>query len=98
MLFAPLDHTFRHFALDFLLSVGWFVAFGLLLAEFSTTDCSKEVTEFGQIATGGLCNTKRAAYGFAFLAACFWAVTFVIGLWVTMRERKLKKRVAAPGP
>lgn len=42
MLFAPFDHTFRHFPLDFLLSVGWFVAFGLLLSEFSATDSATQ--------------------------------------------------------
>lgn len=91
MLFVPFDHTFRHFPLDFLVSVAWFVAFVFLLIEFKHTDCNQSTKQFGSIALGGGCNTRRSAYGFAFLSGCFWAVTSVIGAWVTMRERKLKK-------
>lgn len=92
MLLAPFDHTFRHFTVDFLLSVAWFIAFVFLLIEFQHTDCNQNTKQFGSIALGGGCNTKRAAYGFAFLSGCFWAVTFVVGVWVTMRERKLKNK------
>jgi len=92
ILFPPLDHTFRHFPLDFVLGAAWFAAFALLVVEFKGTSCTQGFSQEGQIALGGLCNEKRAAWGFAFLTGCFFIAGSVLGLWVYLRERSLKKR------
>ncbi|KAJ9651475.1 hypothetical protein H2198_009233, partial [Neophaeococcomyces mojaviensis] len=91
LLFPPLEHTFRYFPVDFILGIAWFAAFTLLMIEFKSVSCDQNLKLIGGIALGGECNKKRAAWGFSFLAGCLFLASFVVGLWVTMRERKLKK-------
>lgn len=90
MLLAPLDHTFRHYPLDFLLSVAWFVAFAFLFMKFQTTPCDQSGERIRAVALGGSCNTQRATWGFAFLGGCFWLGNTALGCWVSSRENKPK--------
>lgn len=101
MLLFPYDMTFRHYPLDFLLCIAWFVSFTLLMVEFAQTHCDKNAKAFVTLAAGGDCNTRMAAFAFAFLAGCFWLGTTIIGCWVTSREKQLKRRtihtISTPG-
>jgi len=104
MLLFPHDMTFRHYPLDFLLCVAWFVSFAFLWMEFAGTggpDCKAIGEELATLAIGNECHTREATFGFAFLAGCFWLGTTIIGCWVTSRENKLKRRtvytVSTPG-
>ncbi|KAK5947414.1 hypothetical protein PMZ80_001564 [Knufia obscura] len=101
MLLFPHSHTFKHYPLDFILAVAWWIAFAFLLIEFSSTKCSTKLSDFATVALGGDCNTRRAAYGFAFLSGCFWLASTIIGCWVVSREKKFKRRtvhtISTPG-
>ena len=101
MLLIPHHMTFRHYPVDFLMCIGWFVSFAFLLMEFNGTICEKDPRELETLLQGGGCNSGRAAFGFAFLAGCFWLGTTIIGSWVTWREKKLKRRtvhtISTPG-
>lgn len=102
MLLFPHDMTFRHYPLDFLLCVAWFVSFAFLLIEFTGTKCNPNLKDgLASLTIGDGCSTREAAFGFAFLAGCFWLGTTIIGCWVTSREKKLKRRtvytISTPG-
>lgn len=89
-LLLPLnDHVFRSFVIDFVLCIIWFATFALLLLKFTKHDlnCDQGLTAMSEITKGGLCNSLRAAWGFAFLSGCVWLGTFLIGLWVVIRQR-----------
>lgn len=92
LLLPPLEVFFRYFLVDLVLSITWFAAFALLILEFSHMDCEQGLRAVGSIALGGDCNTFRAAWCFAFLSGCVWLGTFVVGLWVVMRESNLKRK------
>lgn len=93
LLFLPsFKVLFRYFVLDLALSVIWFATFALLLILFTKTTCKKALKEFDALATGGACNSQRAAWGFAFLSGGLWLVSFVVGLWAVRREKKDKAK------
>jgi len=56
LLLIPLDYTFRHFPLAFVLAVAWFAAFALLIVNFGHGTCKQGAGEFATVALGGSCN------------------------------------------
>lgn len=94
MLLFPHNATFRHYPLDLVLCIAWFVAFTFLLIEFTGQhQCDQNfANNLPTIALGGDCNTRRAAFSFAFLAGCFWLGTTVISCWIVSRGKKMKRR------
>lgn len=91
LIFLPsFNLFFRYFVLDLVLSVIWFATFALLLMLFGTTSCDKTLKDFASVATGGVCNSQRAAWGFAFLSGGFWLISFVVGFWALRKNKKAR--------
>lgn len=94
LLFLPsLNVFFRYFLLDLVLSIIWFAAFALLLMIFTKTSCQQGLAAIGAIATGGACNSQRAAWGFSFLSGGLWLVSFVVGFWALRKNKKARAGV-----
>lgn len=95
ILFLPSSNMFfRYFILDFILGVVWFATFAMLLITFTKTRCEQAFKSFGAIATGGTCNSQRAAWGFAFLSGGLWLGSFVVGAWAVRKEKKERAKTS----
>lgn len=94
LLFLPsFNLFFRYCVLDLVLSIIWFATFALLLMLFGTTSCDKTLKVFDSLATGGVCNSQRTAWGFAFLSGGFWLISFVVGFWALRKNKKARADV-----
>ena len=90
---APYSHTFRHFPIDFLLGCAWIAAFVFLLLEFKgKSNCNQSVSDLATMTLPSICHTAQAAYAFAFLSACLWLTSSVVGAWICWRDRRQAKK------
>jgi hypothetical protein len=87
----PFTSTFMHYPMDFLLSAAWFGVFGALVNWLHKTGCGGAFNWSG-IQHSGTCNQWQAAEAFAFLSACFWLASALLGVFV---YHKLSRRAAA---
>jgi len=80
----PFSGTFIHWPIDFLISVAWFVAFGLLVNFIGPLDCGN-IFYWADITQQGVCQRWKADVAFCFLSAIFWLASALLGLWVMRR-------------
>lgn len=93
MWLLPFSAGFYHWPVDLLLAFAWFAAFGLLIDWADRHNCASNVFEWGGITKGSRCDVWRLSEAFAFLSACFWLASGLLGLWFINRARK--ERAAA---
>ncbi|KAI2625028.1 marvel domain-containing protein [Hypoxylon sp. NC1633] len=89
----PFAGSFVHWPVDILISVCWFVVFGLLVNALNGT-CGY-VFDWGNVSfrSGDQCGKWKAVIAFAFLSAICWLVSAVIGLiWVRDHETRAYRR------
>ncbi|EFR01454.1 integral membrane protein [Nannizzia gypsea CBS 118893] len=84
--FIPTSFSFMAWPMDFILSMAWFVSFGLQVNSLGSRNCGSAFNWTG-FTSNNPCGRWRAAEAFSFLSACFWLVTFLIGVWFTFRKR-----------
>jgi len=84
----PFSGSFIHWPADFLISVMWFAAFGLLV-DWLDGACGYVFDWSGiRVRRGGFCPKQKANIAFAFLSAIFWLASAILGIWwVRRRER-----------
>ncbi|KAK3686079.1 integral membrane protein [Podospora appendiculata] len=80
----PFSGSFIHYPADFVISVMWFVSFGLLVSWLD--DSCGNVFNWDNIALNSGTNTCaewKADIAFTFLSAIFWLVSTLLGIyWV----------------
>ncbi|KAI1428637.1 integral membrane protein [Xylaria sp. FL1777] len=88
----PFSGSFIHWPMDFLISVTWFIAFGLLVS-YLDGQCGA-VFDWGNIAfRGDQCGKWKAVIAFSFLSAICWLVSSIVGIiWVRDRESRAYRR------
>ncbi|KAH9906800.1 membrane-associating domain-containing protein [Xylariomycetidae sp. FL2044] len=89
----PFSGSFVHWPVDIIISICWFVAFGLLVDQLNGA-CG-DIFEWGNIAfhDDNPCGQWKAVIAFAFLSAICWLVSGIIGLiWVRDHETRAYRR------
>lgn len=78
----PFSSTFIHWPVDLLISICWFVAFGLIVNLLG--DSCGYIFNWSNVSPGGdPCGKWKAVIAFCFLSAICWLVSALIGLfWV----------------
>ncbi|GAP85812.1 putative integral membrane protein [Rosellinia necatrix] len=88
----PFSGTFVHWPLDFLISITWFVAFGLLV-NYLDGACGAVFNWDNVSIRGDGCGMWKAVIAFSFLSAICWLASSVVGLlWVHDRETRTYQR------
>ncbi|KAI3326144.1 membrane-associating domain-containing protein [Xylariaceae sp. AK1471] len=88
----PFSSSFIHWPVDFLISVTWFVAFGLLVNYFGGS-CGYVFDWDNVSIRGDQCGKWKAVIAFAFLSAICWLVSGIVGIiWVRDRESRAYHR------
>lgn len=83
----PFSGSFIHWPTDFIISLMWFAAFGLLV-DWLNGACGY-VFDWSHIRLRGndICAKQKAIVAFAFLSAICWLASAILGiLWVRRRE------------
>lgn len=82
----PFSGSFIHWPADFVISVCWFVAFGLLV-NYLNGACGY-VFDWSGIGFSGTntCAMWKAAIAFCFLSAICWLVSAILGIYWTHRR------------
>ncbi|KAI0205830.1 marvel domain-containing protein [Astrocystis sublimbata] len=89
----PFSSGFVHWPIDFVISVTWFAAFGLLVDYFGGSCGGVFNWDNLHIVRGDQCGKWKAVWAFAFLSAICWLVSAIVGLlWVHDRERRTYER------
>ncbi|KAI0012641.1 membrane-associating domain-containing protein [Xylariaceae sp. FL0662B] len=89
----PFSGSFVHWPVDIIVSICWFVAFGLLV-NFLDGSCGY-VFNWSGVSFGrdDVCGRWKAVIAFAFLSAICWLVSGIIGIvWVRDREARAYRR------
>ncbi|KAI0017437.1 marvel domain-containing protein [Xylariomycetidae sp. FL0641] len=91
---VPFTASFVHWPGDLLVSVTWFVAFGLLVNQLHGS-CGY-VFDWGDVGfyrRAGQCGEWKAVIAFCFLSAVVWLVSALVGfLWVRDHETRAYRR------
>ncbi|KAI1501925.1 marvel domain-containing protein [Biscogniauxia marginata] len=93
----PFSSSFIHWPIDLIVSICWFIAFGLLenyLDDTLNGACGYVFNWSGVSFYGSdQCGKWKAVLAFAFLSAICWLVSSIIGfLWVRDRETRHYRR------
>ncbi|KAK4214749.1 CASP-like protein UU5 [Rhypophila decipiens] len=82
----PFSSSFIHWPADFLMSIMWFVSFGLMVSWLNGS-CGY-VFNWSGISLDGTatCSEWKANVAFAFLSAICWLVSALIGIWWVRRH------------
>ncbi|KAF2421561.1 hypothetical protein EJ08DRAFT_653392 [Tothia fuscella] len=83
----PFTANIMHYPLDVILSFAWFAAFGALVNWLHKLNCGGAFQWQG-LTHGGQCNQWRAAEAFAFISACFWLASAILGFFIRHKARK----------
>ncbi|ODA80274.1 hypothetical protein RJ55_03232 [Drechmeria coniospora] len=88
----PFSSTFIHWPMDLIVSVLWWISFGLLV-NLVGTSCGA-VFYWGDVSLrGDECGRFKADIAFAFLSALLWLVSALVGiLWVRKQDRRAAAR------
>ncbi|KAF2143309.1 uncharacterized protein K452DRAFT_225060 [Aplosporella prunicola CBS 121167] len=73
----PFTSTFFHYPFDFLLSLAWFAAFGVLVNWVHRANCGGAF-HWGGITHNNYCSKWKANEAFAFISACFWLASAIL--------------------
>jgi len=92
-MFPTMSHM-MHIPADIVLSLAWFAAFGLLVNWLGKINCGSAFS-WGNINVhnDNKCSEWQASEAFAFLAAIFFAVSALLGIWVYYRGEPRKRTV-----
>lgn len=91
----PFSGGFHHWPVDLILALTWFAAFGLLIDWADRHNCASNVFKWGGITNGSKCDVWRLSEAFAFLSACFWLASGLLGLWFISRAKKERAAASA---
>ncbi|KAL2196584.1 membrane-associating domain-containing protein [Corynascus similis CBS 632.67] len=82
----PFSGSFIHWPADFIISVAWFVAFGLLV-DWLDGNCG-DVFDWDGISFRGTasCSQWKATIAFAFLSAICWLASAILGIYWVRRH------------
>ncbi|KAK8190035.1 uncharacterized protein BKA78DRAFT_148165 [Phyllosticta capitalensis] len=86
VLLIPFTFTFLHYPWDLILSMAWFASFGLLVDFVDDNLTCSGPFHWGGLANGSYCSKWKADEAFAFISACFWLVSFLLGAYVFHRR------------
>ncbi|KAI1366182.1 integral membrane protein [Xylaria arbuscula] len=90
----PFSSSFIHYPLDFLISVTWFVAFGLLVSYLDGA-CGATFNWSNIAFRNDQCGEWKAVIAFSFLSAICWLASAIVGIiWVRDRETRAYRRRA----
>jgi len=92
----PFSGGFIHWPVDVLLSVGWFVAFGLLVKFIGPLQCGS-IWNWSNLTEKSQCEKWKADIAFIFLSAIFWLVSALVGIWFVYRHKHTRSSDAALG-
>jgi hypothetical protein len=81
----PFASSFIHWPMDFLLFAGFMVAFGLL-ANYIGPNCGS-IWNWHGLTGHGSCDKFKADIAFTFLAAIFFLVSAILGVYVMHKRR-----------
>ncbi len=82
----PFSSSFINYPVDFLLSIMWFVAFGLLANWFGNGCGNIIVWNRFWFARGRTCSELKADIAFCFLSAILWLISAMVGVYWTHRQ------------
>jgi len=85
----PFSGGFIHWPVDILISVGWFVAFGLLVNFIGPKHCGS-IWNWSNFTQKSLCEKWKADVAFTFLSAIFWLVSALVGIWFVHRHNRTR--------
>ncbi|KAK0638908.1 membrane-associating domain-containing protein [Cercophora newfieldiana] len=90
----PFSGSFIHWPTDFIISVMWFVAFGLMV-DWLNGACGNVFNWDGiTINDNNTCSQWKANVAFAFLSAIVWLVSAILGIyWVRRHTRTHRSTV-----
>ncbi|KAH8671303.1 marvel domain-containing protein [Xylariales sp. PMI_506] len=91
----PFSGNFVHWPVDVIISICWFVAFGLIVNLLGSNGTCGYIFDWNNVALNGVdqCGNWKAVIAFAFLSAICWLVSAIIGvLWVRDHERRTYSR------
>ncbi|KAK5987172.1 hypothetical protein PT974_11290 [Cladobotryum mycophilum] len=93
----PFAWSLVHWPVDIVISICWWVAFGLLV-NWSHGSCGRTF-DWGNVSPwGNFCGRFKANEAFAFLSAVLWLVSALVGIfWVSRHERRTRVDGARPG-
>jgi len=95
----PFSGSFIHWPVDFIISVAWWVSFGLLVNLIG--DSCGYIFNWNGIQVqgqGDTCPQQKANIAFAFLSALFWLVSALLGIfWVRRRTAAHHKTAPVDG-
>jgi len=83
----PFAGSFIHWPIDFLLFVGFMIAFGLLTSFIGPLHCGSVFNWHG-ITGKSTCSKFKADIAFCFLASIFFLASGLLGLYVVGRKRR----------
>jgi hypothetical protein len=85
----PFSGSFIHYPADLLISICWFVAFGLLV-NWLNGSCGYIFDWSGLTVRGGAntCPEWKADIAFIFLSAILWLVSALLGIYWTHRHNR----------
>ncbi|KAK7517824.1 integral membrane protein [Phyllosticta citriasiana] len=81
----PFTFTFLHYPFDLFLSLAWFASFGLLVDWIGDINCGRAF-HWGGLTDNSYCSKWKADEAFAFISACFWFASFLLGAYVFHRR------------
>ncbi|KAI1140252.1 marvel domain-containing protein [Hypoxylon sp. FL0543] len=89
----PFAGSFVHWPVDLVISICWFVAFGLLVNYLNGSCGYVFAWDDVSFRRGEGCGRFKAVIAFAFLSAICWLVSAIIGfMWVRDRETRAYRR------
>jgi hypothetical protein len=80
----PTTASMLHYPFDLVLSAAWFASFGALVNWIHKLHCGSAF-HWGGLTRGDYCGRWRASEAFAFISACFWFASFLLGVYVYHR-------------
>jgi hypothetical protein len=78
ILFIPFTTSMIHYVWDFIMMVGWFAAFGVLLNWYGTPECNGD----------DWCDRWKTAEAFSFISALLWLGSTLLGLVLVHNVRQ----------
>jgi len=83
----PFTHGYLHWPSDIIISILWWVAFGLLV-DWIGDGCGYVFNWAGIRLKGDSCKKWKAAIAFSFLSALCWLVSALLGFYIMRRRTK----------
>ncbi|KAF7167212.1 hypothetical protein CNMCM5623_000607 [Aspergillus felis] len=82
-----LSLTGKKSAVDVIISLAWFAAFGILVDAIHKLNCGSIWRWHFDTYSNDSCGRWKAAEAFSFLSAIVWLASALVGIWFTFRVR-----------